>query len=156
MSKYIKSVLNIENDDRLFSDGLIRLEKMSGNHGVDVKLIADIISKSHEIMKALGLDIKDTTAQELYYSLNTAVYRGMAEKILIDCDYVLFLLNNEIISFNLIDVIENAHHELSFDKRIASHGQRSLMGELLARYISHSRTDDASVKEVADHIGLNV
>lgn len=154
MSKYIKSVLEIEPDNRLFSSGLTQLEKMTGNHGVDTRLIADVMSKAHDVMRKFGLDTKDTTAHELYFALNTAVYRGVAEKLLTACDYVLLIIDDQVISFNLIDVIENAHHELTFEKRITNHGKRSLMGELLNQYVNHSRTDDESVKEIAHHIGL--
>ncbi|HZJ34463.1 MAG TPA: hypothetical protein VFD55_00390, partial [Candidatus Angelobacter sp.] len=38
--------------------------------------------------------------------------------------------------------------------QIVSHGQRSLRGELVGRYIDHIRTDDVTTREIASLIGL--
>lgn len=154
MTQFIQSLLGASENDSLFSAGLNQLEKMTGNSGVDARFIADIIGKTHLIMRKLGLDISDTTGDELYYALNSIVRQGLAESLLIDADYVLLLINNQIVSFNLIDVIENNHHELPFGKHIVSHGQRSLRGELVERYISHAKVNGASAREIACRIGL--
>lgn len=53
----------------MFSDSLRRLESATGNIGIDVQLIADIITKSHIAMKSLGLDNRDTVGPELYHAL---------------------------------------------------------------------------------------
>lgn len=67
MSKFLRDLLDAE--EPLFSLSLRDLEKASGHSGVDVKLIADIISMSHESMRMLGLDPKHTTGPELYHAL---------------------------------------------------------------------------------------
>ena len=105
-------------------------------------------------MRQLGLDTADTTGRELYHSLIAAVNRGHIESILIDTDYILILLDGHVISFNLIDVIENSHHELSFDKQVISHGQRSLRGEIIGRYINHARTNESTTLDIISSIGL--
>jgi ribokinase len=51
-------------------------------------------------------------------------------------------------------VIENSHHELSYVNRIVSHGQRSLRGEIVQRYLDHPRTSEVVAREIASHIGL--
>ena len=152
MSNFLQSILGAK--EPLFSNGLTQLEKATGNSGVDTRLIADIIEKAHTIMRKLGLDTRDTTGTELYYSLISAVKNDNAELLFADADFVLLTVNNKVISFNLIDIIENSHHELSYEKQIVSHGQRSLRGELVGRYIDHKRTDEVTTRGVASLIGL--
>jgi len=152
MTHYLQSVLDI--DSSLLTTGLIRLEKTTGNSGVDLRLIADILEKSHKIMRSLGLDIKDTTGRELYHSLVAAVKKEDSESLFFETDYVLTIIDNKVISFNLIDIIENSHHELPYEKQVIGHGQRSLRGEIIGRYIDHARTDKSSTLEIVKSIGL--
>jgi len=152
MTHYLQSILNI--DSSLLTSGLAQLEKSTGNSGVDTRLIADVLEKAHKVIRLLGLDIKDTTGRELYHSLIATVKRVDIESILCDMDYVLFYIDNRVISFNLIDVIENSHHELSYEKQIVSHGQRSLRGEIIGRYIDHARTNEATTMVIVSSIGL--
>ena len=154
MAKFLQSLLGVGDDDRVFRSGIAKLEKMTGNSGVDIRLIADIIEKGHDIMKKLGLDVNNTTARELYFALNAAVKRNSIEWLLADTDYVLMTIDDEVISLNMIDVINNFHHEMKFERRIISHGQRSLRGELVWRYVEHARTDESSTNEVAKTMGL--
>jgi len=153
MTHYLQSVLDI--DSSLLKSGLARLEKSTGNSGVDTRLIADIFEKAHKVMRSLGLDTADTTGHELYHSLISAVKLGNIESLLSETDYVLHIIDGKIISFNLIDAIENSHHELTFEKQIISHGQRSLRGEIIGRYIDHSRTDKKTTLEIVESIGLS-
>lgn len=152
MTKFLQTILDVR--EPIFSAGMARLEKATGNSGVDVRLIADIIEKAHVVMRKLGLDTHDTTARELYFALNAAVKHDTHESLLEDTDYVLLLIDGEIISFNMIDVIENTHHEMPYKKQIISHGRRSLRGELVGRYVDHARTDEIMVRDMAEHIGL--
>jgi hypothetical protein len=59
----------------MFSVALQRLERASGNLGVDVRLTADIIARSHVAMRSLGLDPQDTHGEELYHALMALVGR---------------------------------------------------------------------------------
>lgn len=152
MAGFLQSVLNIK--EPLFDIGIKSLEKATGNSGVDIRLIADITEKAHIVMRKLGLDVSDTTGHELYFALRSSVKRGEADSLLIDTDYVLLMIDGEIVSFNLIDVIENSHHEIPFNHQITSHGQRSLCGELVERYINHPRTDEAAMRHIAGSMGL--
>jgi ribokinase len=152
MAKFLQQLLNI--DEPLFTSGMLQLEKATGESGVDTRLIADMTHAAHDVMRQLGMDTSDTTAEELYGALVTCVKRGIFDQMLIDTDYVLMTINDQIISFNIIDVIENAHHELSFDKRIYSHGQRSLRGEIVARYLEHPQTTEEATRSIAAGIGL--
>jgi len=152
MAGYLQTVLSI--DEPIFSVGMAALEKSTGNSGIDAKLAADIQENAHNVMRALGLDTADSTGNELYHSLVAAVSNRNIEELLVETDYVLYLLNGDTISLNLIDVIESAHHELSYENRIVSHGQRSLRGEIIRRYIEHVRTDEVTTRQLAASIGL--
>lgn len=152
MTNFLQTALNI--DEPIFNKGLEMLEKSAGNSGVDTRIIADILENAHKIMKILGLDTSDTTGRELYNSLIAAVKHSDIETLLINTDYVLYIIDGKVISFNLIDVIENSHHELPYEKQVFSHGQRSLRGEIIGRYIDHARTDAATTIEIISSIGL--
>lgn len=152
MANYLQTALNINH--HLFKNGMMALEKSTGNGGIDSRLIADVIESAHKVMRVLGLDTSDTTGRELYHSLIAAVKHSNIELLLQDMDYVLYIIDGKVISFNLIDVIENSHHELPFDKQIISHGQRSLRGEIIGRYIDHGRTDTGTTIDTATSIGL--
>jgi ribokinase len=152
MANFLQQLLNI--DEPMFTVGMNQLEKTTGNGGVDTRLIADITHKAHEIMRKLSLDPADTTGHEVYLALISSVKRGTFEALLMDADFIMMSFDGSPVSFNLIDVIENSHHELSYDNRIISHGQRSLRGEIVQRYLDHPRTSEVVAREIASHIGL--
>lgn len=152
MTNFLQSILGIDNP--LFEKGVETLEKSTGNSGIDTRLIADITEKAHRVMRSIDLDPADTTAKELYHTLTSAIRDGDVELLLGEMDYVMLAIEGNIISFNLIDVIENYHHEIAFEDRIFNHGQRSLRGEFFGRYIDHARTDKSTTIEIASSIGL--
>jgi len=153
MSRFLQEILKSE--EPMFSIGMHKLEQTTGYAGVDTRLIADITHKAHEVMRALGLDPAASTGREVYQALNASV-DGAHENELLTTDFVLLAVSGEVVSFNLIDVVENKHHELPFEKRIISHGQRSLRGEIIQRYIEHARTDESATREIAATAGLVV
>lgn len=152
MSKFLQQLLDAK--EPLFTSGLHRLETASGHAAVDIRLIADITHKAHEVMRTLRLDTADTTGKELYMALNAYIKRDQSGRLLYDSDYVLITIGDQTISMNLIDVIENHHHELPFEKRHMSHARRSLRGEIVDRYIDHARTDEVAVRGIAEDTGL--
>ena len=152
MTKFLQDLLT--STEPLFSQAIGQLERSTGNDGVDVRLIGDITHKAHEVMRGIGLDTADTTARELYLALNAYALKRESHEILFDADFVLMKLENEVVSLNLIDVVENAHHQLSFDERIISHGQRALRGEIVARYQNHPRTNQSTTSQLAIDAGL--
>jgi sugar/nucleoside kinase (ribokinase family) len=149
---FLQTVLS--SDDPFFTYGLSRLEQATGNSGIDTRMIADVTHKAHEIMRKLNLDTADSRVEEVYGALKSAVANGTVEALLSETDFVVFSMHGKIISFNLIDVIESAHHELPYDRQYVSHGQRSLRGEIVQRYIDHVRTDENVTKEIAESMGL--
>lgn len=153
MAKKLQELLG--NDHPLFVANIHELERASGNSGIDVRLIADITERAHAIMRSLGLDPADTSTLELYRALDASVGSGKAEMLLADATYVLFNAGEGPISLNLQDVIENYHHELSFEARTADHAKRHLRMEIVRRYADHERTDETAVKEIASVSGIH-
>lgn len=152
MTKFLQELLTTT--EPLFPQALTQLERATGNDGVDVRLIADITHKAHDVMRGIGLDPADTTARELYLALNAYAHKNTSHELFFDADFVLLKIENDVVSFNLIDVIENAHHELPFEKRMVDHGQRALRGEIVSRYVGHPQTSDAVVQQHALDAGL--
>ncbi|OGL23515.1 hypothetical protein A2791_01590 [Candidatus Saccharibacteria bacterium RIFCSPHIGHO2_01_FULL_46_30] len=147
MARFLKDLL--ANDHPLFTINLQQLERATGGAGVDTRLISDITHSAHGIMRQLHLDSNDTTGEELYWALCSAVRMGKAESLLADSHYVLFNVQDGPISFNLQDVIENAHHSLPYLDRTVSHGQRHLRAEIVRRYADHDRTNNEIVHKLA-------
>jgi ribokinase len=152
MTKFLQELLT--STEPLFPQALSQLERSTGNEGVDVRLIADITHKAHQVMRELRLDTADTTARELYLALGAYIKQSTNHELFFDADFTLLKIEDDVISFNLIDVIENAHHELGFDQRMLSHGQRALRGEIVARYLAHPRSDEAVTRQFALDAGL--
>lgn len=151
MSKRLADLLG--NDHPLFSYNLQQLEKAAGGSAIDARLLADVLEKAHTVMRQLGLDPADTSAQELYGALNEMGEERLHE-LLADTLYVLLPTEGEPISFNVADVIENAHHQLPLDHRVCSHAQRYLRMEVVKRYAELERTDTELVHRLAREIGL--
>lgn len=152
MSRFLQILL--ENEEALFPSALKKLEQHAGGTGIDTRLIADVIEKTHTILKAMGLSLTDSAAREVYHALNSYVMHDQSMDILLDADFVLYEFKGEVVSFNLIDIIENAHHELPFEKRITSHGRRALRGEIIGRYLGNPLTIDQTVRELASDAKL--
>ncbi len=152
MTHALKRLLG--NDHPLFSANITELERATGGDGVDTRLIADIIERTHRVMRNIGLDPTDSRASEVYYALNALVRSRRAEEMLHETGYVLADFGGEVISFNLQDVIENAHHELPFEDRTTAHGMRHLRIEIVRRYAEHERTDNEFVHRLAEQINL--
>lgn len=152
MARLLKELLG--NDHPLFAVNLRELELATGNAGVDVKLLADVTEKAHQVLRQLSLDPANTTAIEAYNALKNLGTSNAALHQLQGTEYTLLLMGNQLVSFNAQDVIENAHHQLSFDNRIVSHAQRHLRAEVVKRYADHDRTHDELVHHMAKEIGL--
>ncbi|MFZ1323639.1 MAG: hypothetical protein WAQ57_00580 [Candidatus Saccharimonadales bacterium] len=67
MGNLLSQILAAE--EPLFSMSIKQLEEATGRPGMDARLIAEIIQKTQATAKALGLDPKDTTGEELYFAL---------------------------------------------------------------------------------------
>lgn len=151
---FLKDLL--ENDHPLFTANLAQLEKAVGSAGIDTRLVADITHNAHDAMRALGLDPADTTGIELYNALKNVVGSGRMDTILGPLGYTLLNLGDGPISFNIQDVVESAHHELSYEQRLTGHGKRHLRLEIIKRYAEHDRTHDELVHQLASEMGVRL
>ena len=154
MARVLKDLL--ANNHPLFLMNISRLEKATGNAGIDVRLIGEIADKANQIMRELGLDPANTTEDELYMALNSLIRRdeSRAHELLGEASYVLVNVGSGPISFNLIDVINNSHHGLPYQKRVVAHAQRKLRAEFVRRYAEHERTHNDTVHTIAREIGM--
>lgn len=117
--------------------------------GVDIELIAEIMVRAHRVLRRLGLDPSDVTAQEVYNSLLNAVKAEQWLSLLKDTEFVLLEIEGQVVSFNPIDVVNNYHHQLPLEKRQASQAKSGLGWEITRRYQQHTKTKDSRVREVA-------
>lgn len=152
MAHVLKQLLG--NDHPLFTRNIMQLEQAAGNVGVDIRLIADITEKAHAVLRELGLDPANSHGKEVYHALAASIKTNKAQELLKDTSYVLLDFDKDVISFNLLDVIENAHHQLPYEDRTTAHGLRHLRTEIIRRYAEHDRTDNELVHKLAEEIGL--
>lgn len=151
MSNFLSKLL--ANDHPLFTRTISDFERASGNSGVDTRLIADITEQAHVVMRRINVDPADTSAEELYRALNSLVEQGDLV-VLASTQYVLLPFEEGPVSFNLLDVIENAHHELAFENRKVDHAQRNLRMQIIERYASFDRTSNEMIHQLAELIHL--
>lgn len=71
MSKLLRDLLSAQ--EPLFTQSLRELEIVSNKKGIDLKLTAELIEKTHASVRSLGLDSNDTTDKELYHALDHRV-----------------------------------------------------------------------------------
>lgn len=117
--------------------------------GIDVRLIADILSKAHLVMRRLGLDPADTTPEEVYNALLNAVRTEQWLALLDETDYVLLEIDGQIISFNPIDVVDNYHYELPLEKRQTAAAKKGLGWEITRRYQEAPTTVKERIESLA-------
>lgn len=137
-----------------FATALQELERTIVNDSVDTRLIGDITHAAHDVIRRLNLDVAGSTAEEVYRALNVQSKQSDFRDFMFNKDFVLLMVDGELISFNLIDVIENSHHELAFEDRIFNHGRRALRGEIVQRYLKNDSTDNQTTKNIATDAGL--
>lgn len=156
MARVLKDLL--ANDHPLFLMNIALLERAAGNVGIDVHLIGEITDKANSILRELGLDPADTRGNELYLALNALVRQdeSRARQLLGESSYILSNFGTGPISFNFLDVVENVHHDLPYEKRIVAHAQRRLRAELVRRYADHERTHNEMVHSLAREVGVLV
>ena len=73
MAKILRDLLDAE--EPIFSLSLRQLEKASGSHGTDARLIGEIAEKMRHATVHIGLDPTDTTDRELYAGMLAQIER---------------------------------------------------------------------------------
>lgn len=119
--------------DRLLIKTLEDLEVATGQSGVDVRLLGEILHQAHGWMRQAKLDAGDTTARELYQALlhssevDVPMYTGL-------------LIGGERISFHLQDLQADRSQRTAFEKRSTLFLQKALSLEIRARYLAAARS----------------
>ena len=129
------------------------LRRMTGDDS-DVRLIAEILARAHSILRALGLDPKDTTGKEVYQALMAAAPQIEQTAWAKASDWVMMDFDGQIISFHPVDIVENYHHELPFGQHRTANGKRGLGYEITRRYKKHPRTHGETVRRVVCEGGI--
>lgn len=147
MAKFLQDLLQAE--EPLFTAALRQLERATGHSGVDVRLISDVITRAHEVMRQIGLDPADTTADELYHSLTS---QAGNRALFAETEYVGLSFNGKVISFNFDDINESVGKDLG--QEVTRHMQFCLRRELVSRYSDHERTNEQTVQQFVQDAGL--
>lgn len=71
MGNTLRDLLNAE--EPLFSQSVRQLEKASGHHAADARLIGDILKLAHDRIRKMRLDPADSTGKEVYQALMNRV-----------------------------------------------------------------------------------
>ncbi len=138
-------------DHPLFAYNLAQLEKATGHAGVDTRLLADITERAHHVLRILGLDPADSHPAEVHHALQAALSRPDREVLFAETEYALLVLDGEVVSFNLQDLLEN---QAATTTTACEHARRHLKLEIIRRYAEHDRTHDEIVHTLAAEAGL--
>lgn len=150
MSKKLNQLLGGDAKSQI---ALTDLRRMTGDDS-DVRLLAEILARAHSILRALGLDPRDTTGQEVYQSLMAVAPRVQETACFKASDWVLADFDGQIISFHPIDIVDNYHHQLPYGRHRTTHGKKGLGYEITRRYKTHPRTRDKAVERVVCEGGI--
>lgn len=143
MAKHLQILLG--SNDPVFRLTLHELERTSGQPGIDVGLLGEVIQLAHQAMREIGLDPQDTTAEELYHALVS--HEGDPE-IFADTHYVGLIFNGQVVSLNYGDIVKN--RRLPFHGRSLDGMRRNLRSELASRYTKHPRINPEHAKQLLD------
>ncbi len=64
---------SLQADEPFFRQGLRRLESANGNPNTDIRFSTEVLQATQAKLKQLGLDPRDTTAEELYHVLQERI-----------------------------------------------------------------------------------
>lgn len=132
---------------------LLELRNMTRDDS-DVRLFADVLARAHSIIRALGLDPKDATAEEIYQTLKAAAPKVEETACFKASDWVLLEVDGQVISFNPVDVVNNYHYELPLGEHQTSEAKRGLGFEITKRYKDHPNTHSPRVEQVVCDGGI--
>ncbi|MCL2444743.1 hypothetical protein FWD07_01305 [Candidatus Saccharibacteria bacterium] len=111
-------------------------EKRRGFASVDAELVGELYDRRTKLMGELGLDVGDTTAEELYYALRVRWQREKDEevrkKFWREYQYLGVMLDGELVSANGKDVEENLGRD--FAERSLEGFRKGLVKEIKRRY----------------------
>ena len=104
------------------------LEKSTGQHAIDAKLVGDILHRAHILIREMGLE-GDVTAKELYHALR--VHDDLLDE---QTAYVGLVVNGDVISFHSGDIVIDTAEANQYESRSLSELQHALATEIKRRY----------------------
>jgi len=87
MAQILTELLGV--DERKFKEYINRLEHVCMRPGVDIRLGAEVITRTRQKIRELDLDVDDTTSKELYFALRHRLVRDeklLAKKLSLGAD----------------------------------------------------------------------
>lgn len=131
MSKKLAVLLG-RPQDTLLHVALADLEKSTGRHALDAKLLGDILRHAHAVIRRLGLE-GDVTAREVYQALR--VYVASIDE---STRFVGIVIDGEVVSFNYDDISADIASKTQFAARSLMHLREELTSEIITRYTEQS------------------
>ena len=132
---------------------LSELRKMTRDDS-DIRLMADLLARANTVVRVLGLDPRDTTAEEIYHALTSVAPKLNNMAAFKDTEWLLAEFDGQILSFHPVDVINNYHHQIPFGKQQVSQGRVGLGREITRRYRDHPATYNKAVERVVCRGGI--
>lgn len=131
-------------DDIAFDIAVADLEKATGKHNLDVKLVGDVLAKAHQLIRSIGLDSHDLKASELYRALLAdKTYKSKSSH-----SYVGIIISGRLVSLNHQDIDSDRIHQLPFSKRSVKNMQAALRAELIERYRAANKSSPRSLEAI--------
>ena len=132
---------------------LTELRKMTRDDS-DIRLVADLLARANTIVRVLGLDPKDTTAEEVYQALTSVAPKINDIASFKDTEWLMAEFDGQILSFHPVDIIDNYHHQLPLGHQQVSHGRAGLGREITRRYKDNPKTHNKAVERVVCRGGI--
>lgn len=147
MAHFLSRLLEVQ--DPTFEINVRRLERLTGNRGIDVGYIGDITRRAHAVMRRIGLDTIDTTEQELYQALNAhAEDTGLLEST----SDVGLMYDGRVVSFNREDIQTNKTKP--YEQRTTAHMRCEIRHGLSLRYREAAGAMKGQIEEVISEMKL--
>ena len=150
MARQLEKLLDGDIRTRL---ALTELQKMTRDDS-DVRLVAELLARAHTILRVLGLDPRDTTAEEVYRALTNVAPKLGDMAVFKDTEWLMAEFDGQILSFHPVDIAENYHHQLPLGKQQVSQVRAGLGREITRRYREHPATHERAVERVVCRGGI--
>ena len=100
MARQLEKLLDGDIRTRL---ALTELQKMTRDDS-DVRLVAELLARAHTILRVLGLDPRDTTADEVYRALTNVAPKLGDMAAFKDTEWLMAEFDGQILSFHPVDI----------------------------------------------------
>ena len=148
-----KQLLRLLDGDVKARMALADLQKMTRDDS-DVRLTAELLARANTVVRVLGLDPRDTSAEEIYRALTNVAPKLSDMAVFKDTEWLLAEFDGQILSFHPVDIINNYHHQLPLGKQQVTQGRAGLGREIARRYRENPVTFDRTVDRIVCRGGI--